>query len=86
MALTLSSLARKEAKNAGIDITLPALLKELSMIREVAVIYPAGTPGHRKDHIALSRMSPRQKKLARVLGIGEILDKKGEYTRTALTL
>jgi hypothetical protein len=53
--------------------SLPALLKELSAIREVAVIYPPGTLAHPKDHITLSRMSTRQKKLAQALEIAEIL-------------
>ena len=73
LALLISSLARKVAYQAGIELTLPALLKELSKIREVAVIYPPGTLAHRKDHITLSRMSPQQKKLADALQIAEIL-------------
>lgn len=76
-ALLLGSLARKVAHEAGMDLTLPALLKELSAIREVAVIYPRGTLAHRKDHITLSRMSTSQRKLAQALQIGEILGKKG---------
>jgi len=62
---------------AGINLTLPALLKELSAIREVAVIYPPGTLAHPKDHISLSRMSARQKKLAQGLEIAETLGKIG---------
>jgi len=77
LALLIGSLARKVACEAGVKITLPALLKELSAIREVAVIYPAGTLAHPKDHITLSRMSPRQLKLAKALEICETLHKKG---------
>ncbi len=73
LALLLATLARQEASRAGVDLSLPALLSELSDIREVAVIYPPGTLAHRKDHVALSRMSPRQRKLAETLSIGEIL-------------
>ena len=73
LALLLSTLARKEAVEAGIDLSLPALLKELCAIREVAVIYPSGTLTRRRDHITLSQMSPRQKRLAEILEIGEIL-------------
>ena len=68
LALLLAILARKVAVQAGIELTLLALLKEL-----VAVIYPKGTLAHRKDHITLSHMSPRQRKLARCLQIGDIL-------------
>ena len=77
LALLVSSLARKMAVQAGANLTLPALLKELSSIREVAVVYPPGTLAHPKDHITLSRMSNRQKKLALALEIGEILGQTG---------
>jgi hypothetical protein len=77
LALLLASLARKVAFIAGVDLTLPALLKELSSIREVAVIYPPGSLARTKDHITLSRMSSRQKKLAQALEIGETLRQKG---------
>jgi hypothetical protein len=73
LALLIASLARKVAFEAGVNLTLPALLKELSAIREVAVIYPPGTLARPKDHITLSRMSARQKKLAEALEIAEIL-------------
>lgn len=73
LALLLATLARKIAAQAGIELTLPALLKELIAIREVAVIYPQGTLAHPKDHITLSRMSSRQKKLAQSLRIADIL-------------
>ena len=73
LALLVASLARKVAYEAGINLPLPALLKELSAIREVAVIYPPGTLAHPKDHITLSCMSERQKKLAQALEIGETL-------------
>jgi len=72
LALTLATLAAKVASEAGIDMTLPALLKELSSIREVALIYPVGAPVRPKDHVTLSRMSPRQRKLAELLGIAEV--------------
>jgi transposase len=73
LALLLASLARKVTSEAGVNLTLPALIKELSAIREVAVIYPPGTPARPKDHITLSRMSARQKKLAQALEIGHTL-------------
>jgi len=73
LALLLATLARKVALQAGLDLSLPALLDELSAIREVAVIYPQGTLAHRKDHITLSRMSPTQRKLADCLEIAQAL-------------
>ena len=77
LGLLVASLARKVAFETGIKLPLHAFLKELSAIREVAVIYPPGTLAHPKDHITLSRMSARQKKLAKALEIGETLEQKG---------
>ena len=73
LALLLASLARKVAVQAGMNLTVPALLEQLTRIRKVAVIYPQGTLAHRKDHITLSRMSPRQRRLAVALDIGDVL-------------
>lgn len=73
MALLLANLVRKTAVESGIDLSLHELLNELTAVREVAVIYPKGVLAHPKDHLALSRMSPRQKKLAQCLQIGEVL-------------
>jgi transposase len=73
LALLLATLARKVARQAGVERTLPALLGELSAIREVAVIYPKGTLAHPKDHITLSRMSPTQRKLAEALEVADVL-------------
>ena len=74
LALLLATLARKVAVQAGLHLTLPALLDELCAIREVAVIYPQGALAHRKDHITLSRMSPTQRKLADALEIAQVLE------------
>lgn len=71
LALLLCSLAYKVARQAGIETTIPALLKELSSIREVALFYPSDTPI--KSHITLSRMSPKQKKLSELLEVQVIL-------------
>jgi transposase len=73
VALLLTALARKKTTQAKIDLSMHALLSELSAIREVAVIYPRGTLAHRKDHVTLSRMSPKQRKIAEILEIGEAL-------------
>jgi len=73
LALLLSTLAHKVVREAGIDLSLPALLKDLTGIREVAVIYPPGTLARSRDHLTLSRMSPRQKKLSELLGVADMI-------------
>ena len=67
------SLAHKEIRQAGIEISLPSLLKELSGIKQVALLYPPGSGA--KSHITLSRMSARQKKLAKILQIQTLIAK-----------
>jgi len=71
LALLVSSLAHKEVRQAGVEISLPALLKELTSIRQVALLYPPGAGV--KSHITLSRMSPRQKKLSELLQLHTLL-------------
>jgi transposase len=75
LALTLTSLAHKVTAQAGIDLSLHGMLKERVSIREVAVMYPKGTLAHRKDHITLSRMTSRQRKLAEALEVGQVISR-----------
>jgi transposase len=71
LALVLSSLAHQQVRQSGIEISLPSLLKELSAIRQVALLYPPGSGV--KSHITLSRMSPRQKRIAEILHIEPLI-------------
>ena len=84
LALLRASLARKVALEAGINLTLPALLKELSAIGEVAVIYPLGTFARPKDHIILS-MSARQKNLLKPSKSAKLSGKQSNTLPNALT-
>lgn len=67
LALLLASLAHKKVRQAGVDISLPSLLKELSSVKQVALLYPPGSGI--KSHITLSRMSSKQKKLSEILDV-----------------
>jgi hypothetical protein len=62
-ALLLAALGRNTAVMAGMHMSIPALLRELTAMCEAAVICPQGTPAHRIDHIILSRMSAKQRNL-----------------------
>ena len=73
LGLLLASLARQTVARSGLDLSLHALLADLSDIREVALLYPPGTLGTRQNHITLSRMSPRQRKLAEILDTAALL-------------
>ncbi len=72
LALLLATLARKMAWEAGIETSLAGLLDDLSKMKEVALLYPDDS-GKLKAQFTMNRMSPRQKKLAELFGIGEIL-------------
>ena len=45
------------------------MLEGLSVIREVDLIYSGGAPAQRKTRIAVSGMSPEQRKLAEFLNL-----------------
>jgi transposase len=73
LALLLATLARKMAWEADVELALPKLLDDLSGIKEVALLYPAPKKGKQKTQFTMSRMSPRQKKLAELFEIGDVL-------------
>jgi transposase len=71
LALLLTTLARKTACEAGIEVSMTALLDELTAVKEVALIY--SQDGRVKPELTLNRMTPRQKKLAELFDIGTVL-------------
>jgi len=71
LALLIATLARKIAWEAGHELSLPALLDDLSAIKEVALLYPE--KDKLKAHFTMNKMSARQKKLADLFEIGKIL-------------
>lgn len=71
LALLLATLARKTSCEAGIELSLSNLLDELSSIKEVALIYPQGESV--KTEFSISRMTPRQRKLAELFEIEKLL-------------
>jgi transposase len=72
LALLLVALARKMAYEAGLEISFPKLLEELSAIKEVALLYK-DEKGKIKTQCTFNKMSARQKKLAELFDIGSIL-------------
>lgn len=70
LALTMLSLLRKNLYEAGIDMSIPAMMKELSKVYEVAHIYPKGSK--QKDHYTLSKTSELQQNLLEILGIVKV--------------
>lgn len=64
LALMLCSLLRRELHHAGIEMSIPDIIEQLSLIKEVCVIHPP-TGRRRKPFIrnVISRMSENQKAL-----------------------
>lgn len=73
IALLLATLLRKLAAEANENLSLPKLLDELSSIKEVALLYQTKSGPAAK--FTISSMSNRQKKLAELYKIGEILSR-----------
>ena len=76
LALLLATLARKVAHKAGLELSMQALLDDLTAVREVVLLYPDKN-SKMSAQFTLSRMSSRQKKLIETFGIGEILAVEG---------
>ncbi len=73
LALTLTSLLRRELARGGLDLSTPDMLTQLGKIKEVAVIYPPGTLAHPRDHVTLSRTSKKQKRMIEILDLESLL-------------
>lgn len=73
LALLLASLAHRTVIQSGLDLSLIEMLDELNEIREVAFIFHNQSKGSGKDHIALSKLNPSQKRLSELLEIPTIL-------------
>lgn len=75
LALILCSLLQRRAAQSGIDLTIPAIMEQLSEIKEVVNLYAPEKGRHRgrfRAEIVLSKRSPLQDSLCRLFGIYEI--------------
>ena len=72
-ALTLASLLQRKAAQAGIKLTIPALLEQLSDITEVINLYaPQSGRGRLRAEYVLSERSDLQDKLCRVFDVYQL--------------
>ncbi|MFQ5853505.1 MAG: IS1634 family transposase [Candidatus Binatia bacterium] len=75
LALTLSSLLARQAAQAGIHLTIPSLLEQLSDITEIINLYPSegdSKRGRLRAGYLLSECSPLQEKLCRLFDIHKL--------------
>jgi transposase len=71
LALLLCSLLRRELHRQGIDRSIPALLEELSQIREVGILTAGRTEGEPpRLEMTLSRLTEEQRRLYEALDLG----------------
>jgi DNA-binding HxlR family transcriptional regulator len=70
LALLLCSLLRRELHRQGIDRSIPALLEDLSQIREVGIVTPGQSEGEPpRLEMTLSRLTPEQRRLYEALDL-----------------
>ena len=67
LAVILAHLLHRECVHAGIDLSLPALLQELTSIHEVAWMYPQTT--RLAPQLTLTERTPRQQQLLDLFAI-----------------
>jgi transposase len=64
LALTIAHLMRRHAEQAGLDLSVPTLLQELSGIQETVLLYHHGGKGRPRAQRLLTDMTAIQQKLA----------------------
>ncbi len=69
LALTIAHLMRREATNADLDLSVRALLHELSGIGETVLLYHDGSKGRPRAQRLLTDMNPIQRQLADLFSI-----------------
>lgn len=70
LALTLTALARRKAVLAGVDLSIPKILEELSNIKNVAHIYHKDSK--KKDCLILTKCNEIQQKLMEIMEIKQL--------------
>jgi hypothetical protein len=64
LALTVAHLMRRQAEQAGFDLSVRALLQELSGIQETVLLYHDGGKGRPRAQRLLTDMTATQRNLA----------------------
>jgi transposase len=71
LALTVAHLMRRQAAHAGLDLSVRALLHELSGIGETVLLYHDGRKGRPRAQRLLTDMNPTQRHLADLFNIDQ---------------
>lgn len=70
LALMILNLLRRKLAKSGIALSLVEMMKQLTNIQEITVLYPAPQRGQQPlARIVLSKLNPRQQKIVAALGL-----------------
>ena len=69
LALTIAHLMRRQAKDAGLDLSVRELLTTLAGVGETVLLYHDGGKGRPRARRMLTDMDPTQKRLAKLFDI-----------------
>lgn len=69
LALTIATLMSRDAERAGLDLSVRALLHELSGIQETVLLYHDGGPGRPRAQRLLTDMTATQRRLFDLFGL-----------------
>ena len=67
LAVTLAHLLRRHYAQAGLPLSLPELLQDLTAMQQVLLVYPSGSGI--PDRLTLTDLTPRQQQLLDLLDI-----------------
>ena len=69
LALAIAHLMRRQAHQAGLDLSVRELLTTLGSIEETVLIYPTGNKGRPRAQRILTDTDPTQKRLFELFGL-----------------
>jgi len=76
LALAVAHLMRRQAHQAGLDLSVRELLTTLGGIQETVLIYPTGHKGRPRAQRILTDTDPTQKRLIKLFGINNYAPKR----------
>jgi transposase len=76
LALAIAHLMRREAHQAGLDLSVRELLTTLGGIEETVLLYPTGTKGRPRAQRILTDTDPTQKRLFELFGLDTYAPKR----------
>jgi hypothetical protein len=69
LALAVAHLMRRQAHQAGLDLSVRELLATLGGIQETVLLYPTGNKGRPRAQRILTDTDPTQKRLFDLFGL-----------------